>query len=157
DGEDVRVLQPRGELDLTQEAISPERGGQRRLQHLERDRAAVLEVAGEIHGGHAALAELPLDQVSVGQGSLQRDGRAGHPGEYGPGSGGWPDGEPPGSASFIWSSITRPGRLPSGWVARRPAPRRWPRQGRCRPCPTLPCGEPSTSPSAQAWPQGSTD
>jgi hypothetical protein len=41
------------------------------VQHLEGDRALVLEVPGEIHRSHAAPAELALDRVAVGQGGLE--------------------------------------------------------------------------------------
>ena len=34
-------------------------------EHLERDLAVVLEVAGEVDGGHAARAELALDDVPI--------------------------------------------------------------------------------------------
>ena len=37
------------------------------VQHLEGDRPVVPEVAGEVHGGHAAPPELALEHVAVGQ------------------------------------------------------------------------------------------
>ena len=61
------MLQPGGELDLAQEALRAERGGELGVEHLERDRAVVLEVVGEIDGGHAAAAELALERVTVRQ------------------------------------------------------------------------------------------
>jgi hypothetical protein len=36
------------------------------MQHLDRDVAVVLEVAGEVHGRHAAGAELAVDAVMGG-------------------------------------------------------------------------------------------
>ena len=39
------MLQPGGEADLALEALGSERGGELGVEHLERDRAVVLEVA----------------------------------------------------------------------------------------------------------------
>jgi hypothetical protein len=44
-GQDVRVLEGRGEPDLSQETLSAEDGGQLGSENLERDKAVVLEVA----------------------------------------------------------------------------------------------------------------
>jgi hypothetical protein len=75
------MLQPGGDLDLTQEPVSSERRRQIGPQHLHRHPAVVLEITGEIHRGHAAAADLSLDGISLGQGGLQsvygaRHGRA---------------------------------------------------------------------------------
>ena len=70
--QDVRVLQHGGKLDLAQEALGAERGGQLGPEHLHGDVALVPEIAREVHGGHAALPELALDGVAVGQGSGER-------------------------------------------------------------------------------------
>ena len=69
--QEVGVLQPRRESDFSQEALGPERGSQLRSERLQGDEAIVLQVAGEIHGGHPAAAELALDGVAVGEGILQ--------------------------------------------------------------------------------------
>ena len=50
------MLQPRGEPDLAQEALRPERGGELRMQHLERDRPVVLRSSRQVDRGHAAAA-----------------------------------------------------------------------------------------------------
>jgi len=50
----------------------PDRGGELRVQHLDGDVALVLDVVAEIHRGHTAATELPLDEVAVLQGSLMR-------------------------------------------------------------------------------------
>ena len=71
DREDVGVLQPRGQADLALEALGAERGGELGMQHLERDGPVVLEVADEIHRGHAAAPELALERVAVAQRRLQ--------------------------------------------------------------------------------------
>jgi hypothetical protein len=36
------------------------------MENLDRDRTAVLQVLGEIHGGHAPAAELALEMVGIG-------------------------------------------------------------------------------------------
>src|SRR5262245_6381430 len=52
--QDVGMLQIRRQLDLAEEPIGPEGSGQFRSQDLDRDRAAMLQVSGEIDGRHAA-------------------------------------------------------------------------------------------------------
>ncbi len=69
--QDVRVLEVGGGLDLDHEPLGPEHGGQLGLQDLEGHLAIVLQVLGQVDGGHAALPQLPLDPVAVGQGGLQ--------------------------------------------------------------------------------------
>jgi hypothetical protein len=66
------MLQPRGELDLSKEALGPERHCQFGVQDLERDRPVVLQVLGEEHRGHAAAPELALKRIAVGERGLQR-------------------------------------------------------------------------------------
>ena len=44
------------------------------MQDLDGDLAAVLEVLGEVDGGHAALAELALEAVAVGEGRGEAGG-----------------------------------------------------------------------------------
>ena len=66
-----------------EEPLGAEHGGELGPEHLERDLAVVLEVLGEVDGRHAALAELALDAVAVGQGSLQSGYRFGHCGLVG--------------------------------------------------------------------------
>ena len=72
------MLEPRGELDLAEEAVGPERHGQLGVQHLERDRAVVLEVAGEEDGRHPAAAELALEGVAGAQAFLELSPQVGH-------------------------------------------------------------------------------
>ncbi len=66
--EDVGVLQVGGGLDLGEEPLGAEDRGQLGAEHLERDLAVVAEVVGEVDGGHAALAQLALEAVAVGEG-----------------------------------------------------------------------------------------
>ena len=76
--QDVRVLQRGGGLDFHHEPLGADDGGQLRLQDLERHLAVVLEVLGQVHGGHAALAELPLDQIAISEGGDEAGERFGH-------------------------------------------------------------------------------
>ena len=55
------MLQARGEPDLALEALGAERRGEVGMQHLERNGALVLNVAGQIHRGHAAAPDLAFD------------------------------------------------------------------------------------------------
>ena len=70
EAQDVGVLEVGGDSDLAQEAVGAERGGELRPEHLDRDLPVVLEVPGEKHRRHAALADLSLDLVPVPQGGL---------------------------------------------------------------------------------------
>ena len=77
-GQDVRVLQPGGDLDLPEEPVAADGGGELRPQHLYRDFAVVLEVLGQIDRGHAPAAELALQRVAGGQCRLQAFKVVGH-------------------------------------------------------------------------------
>jgi hypothetical protein len=74
----VGVIEPGGELDLAQEALGPQGRGQLRPQHLDRDRAVMLLVLGEIDRGHPTAADLPLDRVAVGEGLRDAFQQIGH-------------------------------------------------------------------------------
>ena len=74
------MLEPGGEPDLPEEPVGTDRRGQRRVQHLERDRAVVPEVPREVHHGHPAAAELALDPVAVRQTALELLAQVGHSG-----------------------------------------------------------------------------
>jgi hypothetical protein len=78
--EDVRVLQLGRDVDLTQEPLWADGGGQLGSQDLDGDLAVVLEVVGQVDGGHAALAQLARDPVVVGE----RVAQAGLKGRHGP-------------------------------------------------------------------------
>ena len=71
------MVEPRGRADLAQEAIGTQRMRQLGAEHLERHFAIVLQVAGEIDGGHPADAELALDRVAARQ-SRRETGGVGH-------------------------------------------------------------------------------
>ena len=61
------MLQPGSEPDLAEEAVRAHTRGQLGMEHLERDGPVVPQVAGEVHRGHPAAAELALERVAVGQ------------------------------------------------------------------------------------------
>jgi hypothetical protein len=69
--QDMGMLQVGGDLDLPEEPLRPQHGGEFGLEHLDRHLPVVPEVAGQVHGGHAALAELPLEAVAASQGGVQ--------------------------------------------------------------------------------------
>ena len=52
--------------DLLHEAVGAQHRSELRLEHLQRDLALVLEVFGEIDGGHAPGAEFALDAIAIG-------------------------------------------------------------------------------------------
>ena len=78
DREDVRVVETGGEADLTLEPLGAERGPEIGIEHLQRDEPVVLQVAGEIHGGHAATAEHALQEISVAERFGEQIGGVGH-------------------------------------------------------------------------------
>src|SRR5207245_1312500 len=77
-GQDVRVREAGGDLDLAQETVRAERCREFGPQDLDRDEATVLLVPGEVDRGHPAAAEFTLDRVPPGEGGLQGGQRVGH-------------------------------------------------------------------------------
>ena len=73
------MLQRRGRLDLAEKPLGAEHRGELGMQHLDGDLTPVPEVVREIHGRHAAGAELPLDAIAVGEGGAQARELAIHP------------------------------------------------------------------------------
>ena len=63
---DMRVLEPRREPDLADEALGPHGLGQLGVEDFERHRSVMPEVVGEVHRGHAPATELALDAVAIG-------------------------------------------------------------------------------------------
>jgi len=70
-GQQIRMLQVRRDLDLAQEPLRAEDGAELRVEHLDRDVAIVFEIAREINGRHAAAAELAIDDVQPGERGVQ--------------------------------------------------------------------------------------
>ena len=72
-----------------EEPLGAEHRAELGAEDLEGDLAIVLQVAGEVDDGHAAGAELALDDVAVVEcGCDQRGGVVAHGGECGAGGGG---------------------------------------------------------------------
>jgi hypothetical protein len=76
--QDVRVVQPSGDLDLVQEPGGADFLGQVGPQDLDRDVTVVLEIVGEKDARHTALAQLALEAVPGGQGIAQSFKKLGH-------------------------------------------------------------------------------
>jgi hypothetical protein len=76
--QDVRVRQPGAQLDLAEEPLRAKRLGEFGTHHLHRHGAMVLQVLGEIHGGHPAATQFPLDAVAVGECGLEAVQEVGH-------------------------------------------------------------------------------
>ena len=71
DRQDVRVLQPRGKLDLAQETLAAERHRDLGAQRLQRDKPLVLDVARQIDQRHPSAAQLLIDDVAIGERGVQ--------------------------------------------------------------------------------------
>src|SRR5882762_6587279 len=69
----MRMVEPSGYSDFTEEPVREQGGGEFGAENLERDRAVVLEVLGEVNCGHPAARKLTLDRVAVGEGGVQTD------------------------------------------------------------------------------------
>ncbi len=65
--EDVRMLEPGGQLDLPLEPLGAERGRQLGMEHLQGDGSLVANVLGQVDGGHPAPAELALEPIAIRQ------------------------------------------------------------------------------------------
>src|SRR5688500_18178815 len=72
------MSQSRGDLDLAQKAVAAHGGAQFGAQCLDRDLAAVPDVLGEKDHRHAALTQLALDPVAVGERRGELGGEDGH-------------------------------------------------------------------------------
>ena len=72
------MLEPRGDVNLAQEALGAQAGGQLGAQHLEGDLPLMAEVVGEVHRGHAAPPELLQERVAVAQGVSKLRVDSGH-------------------------------------------------------------------------------
>lgn len=66
-GENVGMPELGRGMDLGEEALGAHHEAELRPEHLEGHFATVLEIAGEVHRGHPALAQLPLEAVAVGE------------------------------------------------------------------------------------------
>ncbi len=61
------MLQTSGDVDLAQEALGSDRGGEVWMEHFERHGAIMPDVVRQVYDGQTpAAAELALDRVTVG-------------------------------------------------------------------------------------------
>ena len=74
------MLERRRNLNLPQEPVTAEHRGDLWLHDLDRHLAMVLQIMGEIHGGHATCTEFTRDGVAVGEGRLEASETVGHSG-----------------------------------------------------------------------------
>jgi hypothetical protein len=81
----VRMLQVRRRGDLVQEPFGADDRGELRPQDLERDLSFVPDVERQVHGRHAARAELTLDAITVGEGFGEEGEGLSHPRRQGMG------------------------------------------------------------------------
>src|SRR5207253_3791390 len=77
-GQDVGVLEVRGDADFAQEPFSAERGSHFGMEDLDGDGAIVLDVVREKHGRHAAAAHLALDLVGATESMSDQPADVGH-------------------------------------------------------------------------------
>ena len=61
------MLKSRGQLDLAEEARDPVRAAELGPDDLDRDGPAVAQVFRQVHGGHAAGADLALELVAFAE------------------------------------------------------------------------------------------
>ena len=65
------MLKPGSNADLAGEPVGAKGRREFGAEHFDGDLAVVLEVVGQVDGGHAALAELALDPVGGAEGTLK--------------------------------------------------------------------------------------
>jgi len=65
--ENVRVLELRRGADLAEETLSTQDRPQIGMEHLHGDIAVVPDIVRQINGRHAALPDLVIDAVAIGQ------------------------------------------------------------------------------------------
>lgn len=61
------MLKRRGDLDLAEEPFAADESRQLRSERLDGNATMVLHILGEKDDGHPAVAQLPLDSVSIAE------------------------------------------------------------------------------------------
>jgi len=79
DRQDMRVLEPCGEADLSLEPVGSETGCEFRMQDFESDRPVVLEIMREEHRGHPAAPKLTPERVVACQAAFEESSKVWHP------------------------------------------------------------------------------
>jgi len=69
--ENVRVLKLGYDLDFVEKALRPYCLGKLRVEYFDGDTTVMPGILCKVDRGHAAAAELALEQVAVGQGGLE--------------------------------------------------------------------------------------
>jgi hypothetical protein len=72
------VLKLGGDPDLAQESIGTDRGRELGTENLYGDRTLMPDIAGQVDGGHATLADQPLDGIAPFQGGAEQVEHIGH-------------------------------------------------------------------------------
>ncbi len=75
------MLQIRGRLDLGQEPLGSHDCSELGLQDLQGDFALMLQVVGQVDGGHPTLTQLTLDGVAAFESGVQAGDSIGHGGQ----------------------------------------------------------------------------
>src|SRR6185437_13481394 len=76
--QDVRVLELSGDSDFAEEPVGADDRADFGAEYLDRDLPVVLEVGGEVHHRHAALADLAVELVAAGEAVLEIVEEVGH-------------------------------------------------------------------------------
>ena len=77
-GDDLRLLQARGELDLAAEAVDVDASDEVRRQHFDHDLPPERGLLGHEHACHPAAAELAFERVGGAEGGLEVVAEVGH-------------------------------------------------------------------------------
>ena len=112
----MRVSELRGEPNLAEEALGPQRAGHFGPEHFERDQARLLEIPREVDRRHPTPAQLALERVAGGEGVAEHERRETHgtteegvPGICGPGPG--PASTASRRPSVLWAGQLLEGRV----------------------------------------------
>jgi ribosomal protein S1 len=61
------MIQARGQLNLSKKALAAERFGEIGMQQFDRDFPIVLEIVGQVDGGHPARAKPAVEAIAIGE------------------------------------------------------------------------------------------
>jgi hypothetical protein len=65
------MLEVGGDADFGEEALDAKHRAEVWIEHFHRDSAIVLDVARQVHGRHPAAANFAVEQIPIGEGSVQ--------------------------------------------------------------------------------------
>ena len=72
------MFEPGGDPDLVQEPLRTDHRGEVGTHYLDADQTVVLQITGEVDGGHPTTAKLSLDGIAVGERSFEVSGDLAH-------------------------------------------------------------------------------